>query len=874
MRRSLPVVAQAASALALVVALASPATARAEIGPDNVMVEVLDRNGDPEDRAGAHPDRIVIGLLALEGQAQEDAKEIVIEFPPGMDGDPTAVSQCPRRGLDEWMETPDDCAPESRAGTLIEEGHFGAEGDFGQDSRPVYALEPAPGELVSFGLSTGSVTPTKISGRLRPGDHGLSISLPDLTPLPQEFGEPSATRFEFWGVPADHQEGTSIPRRPFLTMPTRCDRGPFEVTVRIRSYQHPDRWQSATASTDRPLRGCEELRFEPSVGLALSDPVVDSPTGVELAVRLPRSTDPDGRAGAQLKRVELELPEEMSFSAGAAARLGTCADTQLGIGTDAPVRCPRASEVGTVEVTAPQLGEQLRGRIYLGESRGGDRFRFFVAAGGAADFRFAGSMRPDPASGRLRAVLDDLPEVSFAEMKMSFDGGPRALLATPMRCGPATMIATLTPNSGAAPVRVADSVEIGPPAGGSCAAPPFEPSLSASASEPRAGRSTAFSATITRRPGDQLPDRFALAFPPGLSAGLGSVERCPAAVAATPGACPAASRVGSALVDVGSGPAVAELDGDVFLTGSYRRAPFGLVLAFRAQIGPFDLGTFTMRSALRIDPLTGRVSVETDPLPQSVEGVPVRIRKIGIEIDRPGFMRMPTSCVTQPLTATIRSTGGAVVRPQSGLRARGCVELPFRPAFSLALGDSSQLRRGGKPDLRISLRQPRGNANLRAMEMSLPAALALEGGGLSEICSRHQALGGRCPEGARVGSGIARTPLLKESLKGAIYLVQPRRNGDPDLWVNLGGGGFEVRVRSEMTRVDGRIETRFQGLPDIPLSTLTMRLAGGAGGILALEREICGAARPPAATVELRGHNGARRTVRHPVAVPRSCRVR
>src|SRR5204862_1517349 len=108
--------------------------------------------------------------------------------------------------------------------------------------------------------------------------------------------------------------------------------------------------------------------------------------------------------------------------------------------------------------------------------------------------------------------------------------------------------------------------------------------------------------------------------------------------------CPADSRMGSAVAEIGSGPSPARLPGDAFLTGPYRGAPFGLELRFHTKLGPFDFGWFTVRAAVRLDPDGGKTSIETDTLPEAIEGLPVRLRTIGIDIDRRGLVRNPTSC--------------------------------------------------------------------------------------------------------------------------------------------------------------------------------------------------------------------------------------
>src|SRR5262249_41985315 len=147
---------------------------------------------------------------------------------------------------------------------------------------PIFQLEPQPGQLLSF----GSVPAFDISleSELRADDFGVSLRATDLPPEPILEGH-----VDLWGVPADHQSGTSIPRRPLLTLPSVC--GPMEFGFQTRSSEEGAPLVSATTET-LPLEGCEGLRFRPGLDARLSDPVADSPTGLRLDIGVPGEDDP------------------------------------------------------------------------------------------------------------------------------------------------------------------------------------------------------------------------------------------------------------------------------------------------------------------------------------------------------------------------------------------------------------------------------------------------------------------------------------------------------------------------------------------------------------------------------------------------------
>ena len=100
-------------------------------------------------------------------------------------------------------------------------------------------------------------------------------------------------------------------------------------------------------------------------------------------------------------------------------------------------QCPEDAKIGTTSLDYP-TSCRLRspGAIYLGEPRPGDRYRIILVADGfATHVKFVGSVRPDPNTGQLTAVFDDLPQSPFTEFDLHFFGSERGILATPNQCG-------------------------------------------------------------------------------------------------------------------------------------------------------------------------------------------------------------------------------------------------------------------------------------------------------------------------------------------------------------------------------------------------------------------------------------------------------
>lgn len=814
----------------------------------SITIEMLDAEGHPETLAGAHPDLLRIGFsLGGEGASLRDLE---IELPPGLGGSADAVPQCPRSVYESEVE----CPPDSQVGRIEVATSGGSPIDL-----PLFQIEPLPGEVLAIGSRPSLSLP--LNARIRPGDLGVSLVGHE---LPQ--GALNSGEFELWGVPADHQEGTSIPRRPFLTAPTEC--GPVLFHFRMRTWEEEAQWVSASGDTGVSLTGCEELAFQPQLGLTLSDPAADSPTGLNLSLDFLGEAEGSERAPANAKSATVRFPSGLGVSPGGAEGLVACTDAQFGLGSDAAPHCPDSSRVGSAEIVSGALGGPLSGSIYIGEEHPGERVRsFLVIPGPGFTLKLVSAMHVDPATGVFSTVIEDLPPAPIQHIRLGFDGGPKALFATPLSCGRVRATATFAPRGGGPSVDSAAPVAISAVApGAGCAPPGFSPQLLVASSSPRAGAPTTVSTTVRRRPGEQLLRSFASTLPGGVSARLGTVTLCPGA-AASLASCPDASRVGTATATIGSGQSPAVVRGDVYLTGPYRGAPFSALTQFDGRVGPLDLGTITSRAALDPNPRNGRLTASTTGVPAQVDGMSVRFQSIELNLNRPGFLRNPTSCAPGDATATFESDGGARASASTPFPLRGCRRLGFRPRVRIALVGRGQLKKNGTPTLRVTMRLREGDSNLRATRIVLPPDLTLGTGQLKELCSRPDALRGTCPSGSRIGLAVARTPLVAERLRGGMYMAQPEGEGLPDMWAVLAGAGLrtDFRGRSAKNR-EGRYVSILSGLPDTPMSLFSMRLGGGSKAV-SLRVDPCRRVAPLLALVKARAQDGRRRSLRVPIAV-------
>lgn len=98
-----------------------------------------------------------------------------------------------------------------------------------------------------------------------------------------------------------------------------------------------------------------------------------------------------------------------------------------------------------------------------------------------------------------------------------------------------------------------------------------------------------FTLSLSRQDREQYVKGIQLHTPPGLLAMLSSVPLCGDAEA-NAGTCSEASKIGTTRAATGAGSHPFEIGGDVYLTGPYDGAPFGLSVVTHVVAGPFNLG--------------------------------------------------------------------------------------------------------------------------------------------------------------------------------------------------------------------------------------------------------------------------------------------
>jgi len=405
------------------------------------------------------------------------------------------------------------------------------------------------------------------------------------------------------------------------------------------------------------------------------------------------------------------------------------------------------------------------------------------------------------------------------------------------------------------------------PNGSPCPTGEFNPKFDAGTQAPLAGAYSPFMLRFSRADATrQLTGVASATLPPGLTGKLAGIPYCPDAALAgiSPAAgtgvaqvanpsCPAASQIGVVTAGAGAGSTPFYVKtGRAYLAGPYQGAPLSMAIVTPAVAGPFDLGNVVVRSALHVNPESTQITAGSVALPLLLEGIPLDLRSVEVNLDRPQFTLNPTNCEPMAIGATLLGAGGASAQRSSNFQVGGCANLAFKPKMSLKIKGGT--KRGDYQKLRAEVTSKPGQANIGKVSVALPHSVFLAQEHINTICTRPRFAADECPKGSIYGYAKAWSPLLDAPLQGPVYL---RANGGerelPDLVAAL-DGQVEVDLMGFIDSVDGGIRNRFQAVPDAPVSKFVLTMKGGKKSLLVNSRNICNS--NAKATVKMDGQNG------------------
>ncbi|HEV3095332.1 MAG TPA: hypothetical protein VGY30_12590 [Solirubrobacteraceae bacterium] len=649
----------------------------------------------------------------------------------------------------------------------------------------------------------------------------------------------------------------------------------------------PPFYPQALPGEQGPVRGTEGCNIVPVHGILKASTTAletETPSGLAVHVEVPNPglDNPNGVSSSDIKAVKVTLPVGVTINPSQAEGLGVCtpaqyASAELSFHSDPSKGCPSNSKIGTVVFHTPLLEEPVEGNVYVAQPHE-NPFGTLLAVYMVLEdpivgvlVKQAGKIELDPVSGQITATFSEIPQQPFSSFDFKFREGARAPLVTPAVCGSYTTNALFTPWSD--PSHTVESVSqfqiIHGIGGGSCPSggtPPFAPEVLSGTLNNAAGAYSPFNLRLSRHDGEQEITKFTTILPPGLTGNLNGIPFCPdSAIEAArhrtgrqeieSSSCPASSEIGHTTVGAGVGGVVAPTPGKVYLAGPYHGAELSIVSITSATVGPFDLGTVVIRFALRINPITAQVEVDSagsDAIPHIIDGVVVHVREIRVFMDRPRFIRNPTSCEPLNLLNTVTGAGADYTNPadqnsvnvNSRFQGANCALLTFKPSFTVTV--TGKTSRTGGAGLHVKLAYPKApestQANIRSVKVDLPRQLPSRLTTLQKACTdkTFNANPAACPAASRVGFAKAITPILPVPLEGPAYFVSHGGAKFPELIVVIQGYGFTIDLHGEtFISPAGITSSTFRTVPDQPVTSFELTLPQGPGSALAANGNLC-----------------------------------
>jgi len=916
------------TALLLALSLASPS--QASFGFDELDAVYLNEDGTTASQAGSHPfaftTTVQFGTVTLpeiwnnpktneleEGVLPDGmVKDLDVGQMPGFVGDQTTVPQCSNADFNSRVEGYAACSADTAVGVAAAKFEFGAyaPGANVYVHNPIYNLVPPPGVPARIGFVALNVPITIDVGVNPTPPYNLTAHLANISQAVNIYG----SQVTIWGVPASPahdalrgecvgevllqteepvSRGTcpvSVAEKPFLTLPRAC-RGPLESSFAATSWEG-EAFEESILSHDEGeppapagMSGCGKLGFHPSIVGQPTSKAASSPTGLDFSLDVTDQglSSSSGLANSDIEKVVVTLPEGMSANPSIAEGLNVCTMADLdreSAFSEAGEGCPNGSKIGTVEVETPLLNEKVKGALYIAkpyenfaENSLLGMYLVLTNAKLGISVKQVLKIEPDPVTGQLTTVAEDLPQLPFSHFKLHFREGARSPLTTPQACGSYDTTATLYPYAGGSPVVSTSTFQIvsgpneGPcPSGG---LPPFKPGLIAGTNNNRAGSFSPFYLRLFRSDSEQEITHFSIKLPPGITGKLAGIPYCSdAAIEAAKArtgphggqeelespSCPKASEIGRTLAGAGVGPSLTYAPGKVYLAGPYNGSNLSMVAITAGKVGPFDIGTVVVREGFKINPETAEVFIDStgsDPIPHIIRGIPVHLRDIRAYVDRPEFVLNPTDCTATSTASTVLGSGLDFVSEAddnpitvtSRFQAADCAALTFAPRLTFKLIGGT--KRGKFPKLLSHLSMNGiGESGIANASVILPRSEFIEQAHFVNICTRVQfkegaGNGSQCPAGSIYGHARAVTPILSEPLEGPVMLRSNPERKLPDVVAALHNAQVDFDLVGNVDSVKGQLRTTFATAPDAPVTSFDLELEGGSKGLFTNSTDLC-----------------------------------
>ncbi len=211
------------------------------------------------------------------------------------------------------------------------------------------------------------------------------------------------------------------------------------------------------------------------------------------------------------------------------------------------------------------------------------------------------------------------------------------------------------------------------------------------------------------------------------------------------------------------------------------------------------------------------------------------------------FMRNPTSCNQATTVFNAVSYSNTPASGTASFTPTNCLGQAYNPMLSVEVDMSKGADYIDNPELTTEVTQGLDEADSRRVEAIMPTTLQANNGALNNQCPESafnvsdSSTPAGCPANTRVGTAVAKTPLLQAPLQGPVYLIQ-NVGLLPRIGLDL-RGPLPAKLFGNVTPTQTfRLDNVFGDpvpLPPVPLSNFRLTFNGGKGGLITATKALC-----------------------------------
>jgi hypothetical protein len=214
------------------------------------------------------------------------------------------------------------------------------------------------------------------------------------------------------------------------------------------------------------------------------------------------------------------------------------------------------------------------------------------------------------------------------------------------------------------------------------------------------------------------------------------------------------------------------------------------------------------------------------------------------------LINLPTTCTGEPLVTELdvqsyQDPSHSSHAESSYPPIDGCERVTFKPVLTASLTTSNTDSASGL-NLRFHVPQVFGftptPSEAKAVDVTLPEGLTInpDAADGQTMCTDAEARFGtealgECPDQAKIGTIALHTPALDGPLIGSIYIGEPQLGNPYRLFMILHGFGVNAKLIGTVhpNPQTGRLEARFDDLPQVPFDDFDIHLFASDRGLLA-----------------------------------------